>query len=58
MQMAERGETPAGIQQVENRLSQDVADGQGYPSADAAEAPRKPWEAAGAVGQAEAEAEG
>lgn len=56
MQMAERGETPAGIQQVENRLSQDVADGQGYPSADAA-APRKPWEAVGAVGEGQGEAE-
>lgn len=54
MELASAGKTPPGIQQVENKLSKDVVDGQGYPSADAAEGPpRKPWENAG-----EAEVEG
>ncbi len=61
MEMAERGETPAGIQQVESRLSHDVADGRGFPSADRLSS-SKPWEkdqgegAAGAAAAAAAEA--
>lgn len=40
MQMTERGETPAGIQTVENRLSKDVGQLQASDSQPRA----KPWE--------------